>query len=251
MSSHDRRPTQEDFLVEAREKFRQITSYPDVKEGMVYIPGGEFAVDLVERINVAAFWIDRTPVTNAEYARFLRTHPDHPPPTHRQRDALNWKKVSRWGNEYTYPEGQANHPVVLVSLHDADKYAKWMNKRLPTWQEWMKAGRGILGKPYPWGWSNPTPILCNMNRKGTTPVGLFSPQGDSLYGCADMAGNVEEWIGDDFGVVLGRMEKKLLGGYNSSGEWSDEYGPRRLDIVSGTDSQTKWISIGFRCASDA
>ena len=181
MASYVERPTRDDLLVEAIEKRRQIDSYPAMKEGMVYIPSGEFAVDLVDKINLKAFWIDRTPVTNADYARFLQAHPDYPPPFHGPARNLNWKKSSRWGKEYTFPDGQANHPVVLVSWHDAIAYSKWVNKRLPIWQEWMKAGRGVLGRPYPWRWSWPTPILCNMNRKGTTPVGLFSPQGDSLY----------------------------------------------------------------------
>lgn len=245
------RPTRDDLLIEAKEKCRQIEDYPEVKEGMVYIPSGEFAVDLVDKIRLDAFWIDRTPVTNKAYAQFLQANPDYPPPFHRQADRnLNWRKVSRWGKEYTFPDGQADHPVVLVSWYDAIAYSKWANKRLPTWQEWMKAARGVLGRPYPWGWSPPTEVLCNMHRQGTTPVGLFSPQGDSPYGCTDMAGNVEEWIGDDFGVVLGRKNKKLLGGYVSGREWADENGPRMLYVSSGTEPETKWISIGFRCVAD-
>lgn len=245
------RPTDEDLLIEGREKLRQTLGTHRVqKKGMLYIPKGEFSAAEYERLYVAAYWIDRTPVTNADYARFLQAHPGYPPPFNRSTKELNWRKTSIWSKEYTYPSGQGEHPVVLVSWYDAVEYAKWAGKRLPTWQEWMKAAMGVQGRVFPWGWFFPTPQVCNMLRKGTTPVGLFSPQGDSPYGCVDMAGNVEEWIGDDHGIVLGRMQKSLLGGYTSAAEWEDEYGPRMSNTISGTTADRKWKSIGFRCASD-
>jgi formylglycine-generating enzyme required for sulfatase activity len=90
--------------------------------------------------------------------------------------------------------GITDHPV-RVSWHDAVAYATWAGKRLPSEEEWEKAARGTDGRKYPWGDEEPTPDLCNFgkNEGGTTPVGKYSPQGDSPYGCADMAGNVWEW----------------------------------------------------------
>ena len=89
----------------------------------------------------------------------------------------------------------AHHPVVNVFWQDAQAYAAWLGMRLPTEAEWEKAARGTDGRLYPWGNHGPTTNLCNfgMNVGRTTPVGQYSPQGDSLYGCQDMSGNVWEW----------------------------------------------------------
>lgn len=105
-----------------------------------------------------------------------------------------------------------DHPVTNVSWHDSTSYCKWLNNiykdqiptgfmlRLPTEAEWEKSARGTDGRNYPWG-NKFDKKKCNCldhtedRRKqiGTTPVGFYSPQGDSIYGCSDTAGNVFEW----------------------------------------------------------
>jgi formylglycine-generating enzyme required for sulfatase activity len=133
------------------------------------------------------YFIARFPVTNAQYAAYGNAkgiiHP-----------------VSGW-------EKKPDHPVVNVSWDDAIAYCRWLNDvrgnelpsgvvlRLPTEAEWEKAARGTDGLIYPWG-----DIFdknnCNIDEAGkndTTSVGDYSPQGDSPYGAADMAGNVWEW----------------------------------------------------------
>jgi len=244
---------------EMKAKRLQVETIPSLKVGMVYVPSGDHVYPrfghyggIIPKVNLHAFWIDRTPVTNRQYKQFLAENPDHPPPSHRHRDSdivkpYIWKPESRWSRKsYTFPEGKGDHPVVLVSWHDAMAYCKWAGKRLPTPEEWQKAARGPEGRFYPWGNQDPTEMLCNMNRSGTTPVGHFSPQGDSLYGCVDMAGNTEEWI--DYSYKGG--EKMLLGGYCSAQEWADEHGPRSLRVPESLDPSSKWVSIGFRCAMD-
>jgi formylglycine-generating enzyme required for sulfatase activity len=137
-------------------------------------------------ITLPAYEIGRYPVTNAEYAEFVRAT-GHRAPHH-------WRAA-------TFPEELADHPVVYVSWRDAQAYVQWLQERteqdyrLPAEAEWEKAARGEDGLLWPWGdkWDAQK---CNMKYSGpgeTTPVGQYSPDGDSPYGCADMAGNVWEW----------------------------------------------------------
>ena len=198
----------------------------DGKE-MVHVPAGEFLYgDEKKKRELPEFWIDKTPVTNAEYARFVSAT-GHGPPQH-------WKSK-------TPSKEIAAHPVVYVSWRDAVAYAEWAGKRLPTEEEWEKAARGTDGREYPWGDQEPAPQLCNFDRNegSTTPVGKYSPQGDSPYGCVDMAGNVWEWTSSDYDA-----SNKVLRG----GSWIDEpsrvrganRGWRRPGDSSG--------NFGFRCA---
>ncbi len=148
---------------------------------VVEIPAGEFLMgDRKRKVYADIFWIDRYPVTNAQYKRFVEAT-GHPPPR-------DWKDGS-------YPTEKATHPVVYVTWHDAVAYAEWAGKRLLTEEEWEKAARGTDGRVYPWGdWEEGR---CNTWEAGigdTTPVGQYSPGGNSPYGCADMAGNVWEWM---------------------------------------------------------
>lgn len=157
-----------------------IIWHKDGKE-MVRVPSGEFLYgDGKQTRYLPEYWIDKTPVTNEEYARFL-TESDRDPPAH-------WEGVLP-------PVGIARHPVVNVSWDDAASYAAWTGRRLPTEEEWEKAARGTDGRLFPWGDEEPNERLCNFGRHvgGTTPVGHYSPQGDSPVDCVDMAGNVLEW----------------------------------------------------------
>ena len=136
------------------------------------------------------------------------------------------------------PKGIAAHPVVNVSWHDANAYAEWAGKWLPTEEEWEKAARGADGREYPWGNQEPTYRLCNFggDKDGATPVGKYSPQSDSPYGCVDMAGNVWEWTRskvDDLRVLRGG---------------SFDRGRDRARCASriGDYPHILWINCGFR-----
>ncbi len=134
------------------------------------------------------FYIDRYPVTNADYELFLMENPNYTPPAH-------WQKR-------TAPQGLRDHPVVGVSWTDAQAYATWAGKHLPTGREWQRAAGSQNGWRYPWG-NQFTPGCCNTREAGvgmTTPVGMYSPGADSPYGVVDMAGNVWEWLADKAGA---------------------------------------------------
>jgi serine/threonine-protein kinase len=179
---------------------------PDGKE-YIHIPAGEFWMGSPHdddaprrRVYLDGFYISRYPVTNAEYHAFVETT-FHFPPQH-WRDGL-------------YLDWEADHPITYVNWHDADAYCRWAGGRLPTEAEWEKAARGTDERRYPWG--NTFDVArCNSREGGrdaATPVGKYSPAGDSPYGVSDMAGNVWEWVHDWYAASPG----ELFPGYNPMG----------------------------------
>ncbi len=145
-------------------------------EGMVYVPEGPGIIGRARTaVRVKGFYMDRTEVTCAAYARFLLATRHAPPP--------GWVGASP-------PAGRLNHPVVNVTGDDAEAFALWAGKRLPTDYEWEKAARGPEGRDYPWGdrWDG---TRCHVGKGGTVAAG--STAGDlSAWGLADMGGNVSE-----------------------------------------------------------
>ncbi len=151
-----------------------------------FVPEGEYIMgngEVAHKIYLEAFYIGRYPVTKSEYKRYC--------------EDVN--------QPYDVPEGKERHPVVEVTWYDARNYATWAGMRLLSEAEWEKAaswdiaGRGEK-RLYPWG-DEFDKTKCNTAKSGvktTTPVGRFSPHGDSPYGCADMAGNVWEWCSSKF-----------------------------------------------------
>jgi formylglycine-generating enzyme required for sulfatase activity len=139
-----------------------------------------------------AFEIGRYPVTNAEYAAFVA--------------AAGHAAPHYWSGGRP-PDELSDHPVVNVTWRDALAYVAWLRERtgqpyrLPTEAEWEKAARGEDGRLWPWGddW-DVAYANCRPTGPGrTTPVGQYSPAGDSPCGCADMAGNVWEWCSSLWG----------------------------------------------------
>ena len=167
---------------------------------LIHIPAGEFLMgsdpfkdtmaDIDEQpqqhIYVPEFYIGKFPITNEQYAVFIK--------------ATGHRVPGHW-EDGEIPAGKENHPVVCVSWHDAVAFCQWLSEatgqlfRLPTEAEWEKAARGPDGRIYPWGneWDKTKLNSDAGGSRDTTPVGSYSPGGDSPYGVADMAGNVWEW----------------------------------------------------------
>jgi formylglycine-generating enzyme required for sulfatase activity len=229
--------------------------YQPPPPGMVFVPPGDFLMGSddplaepderpLRRVFVRGFYIDRLEVTNREFQRFK--------PSHR------------------FPAGEEELPATFVHKHEAQAYCRWAGRRLPTDAEWEKAARGTDGRVYPWG--NPfdaaranveqpaprrgTNALCLPDSihpsQGKVRGGSF-PSGASPYGCEDMAGNVWEWVEDE---------------WKDSGGWLGVGGCQRRGILRGGAAtysahqarvsyhgfeglETTCHDVGFRSALDA
>lgn len=175
------------------------TAQPASPLGMVYVAGGTFQMGRNTKdgggmydapshtVAVSPFFIDKYEVTNADYAAFVNATKHQSPTT--------WTAGA-------YPSGASKKPVTGVTWNDADAYARWAGKRLPTEAEWEFAARGTTGFVYPWGnqWekggllkrrsNEPSDVGSNTNNK--SPFGVF-----------DMVGNVWEWTNNDLRAYPG------------------------------------------------
>jgi len=158
-------------------------------------------------VTLKDYYITRDLVTVHDYIPYIYETKNTPP--------NNWVS-QEWVIQHL------NHPVSCVSFHDACSFCGWLTKklqlsneinqshffRLPTEAEWEKAARGIDGRIHPWG-DIQDPTKCNIKASGimtTSPVGSFSPQGDSPYGCRDVIGNVWEWTISIWGLSANRPD---------------------------------------------
>ncbi|WKZ40976.1 MAG: SUMF1/EgtB/PvdO family nonheme iron enzyme [Anaerolineales bacterium] len=196
-------------------------------------------------VELPEYSIGKYPVTNREYQAFVRDARYKPP--------RGWDGAQ-------FPSEKGGHPVVNVSWNDAMEYCRWLRKqsnieyRLPTEAEWEKAARGEDGRMYPWG-NAFDPKKANSIESGignTSEVGQFSPQGDSPYGCADMAGNVWEWCNDWFDEQNYKHhkdgEKKPRNAQKGQrgGSWKNDRWPIRCARRNSSASDSFSDITGFR-----
>lgn len=217
--------------------------YSDAHGRMLLVPAGAFlsgGADEGEakQLSLPAFYVDETEVSNAEYHRFCEST-GHAAP--------------QIPDYVAHPD----YPVSGVSYSDAEAYAAWAGKRLPTEEEWEKAARGTDGRTFPWGdepWTEDVPNHLQ-------PV-VSEPLRRSPYGAYNMAGNVWEWTATPFTPAPADLAamKRLLGDQSFSAVWQTikggSFAPGGSDAFAvtkfrglPTDARSPWI--GFRCARDA
>ncbi|HKO98596.1 MAG TPA: SUMF1/EgtB/PvdO family nonheme iron enzyme [Pyrinomonadaceae bacterium] len=222
---------------------------------MVYLPGGVFVMGSdngdeyekpAHRVTVKPFFIDINEVTCEEYEKFVKT--------------TGYQAPSGWVNG-TFPAGAERKPVTGVNWDDANNYARWVKKRLPTEEEWEFAARGPEGWKYPWGneWRKGLANADNAST-GLADVGQFN--GRSAFGLADMVGNAWEWTStpihsyhggkipeDQLSEVDRNKMKTIRGGcYLSSPQQATATYRRGWPQARGPYD---FNQTGFRCAQDA
>ncbi|MBK7993995.1 MAG: formylglycine-generating enzyme family protein [Blastocatellia bacterium] len=222
---------------------------------MVFIPAGDTVIGVnagaknntarpQHKVSIPGFYMDVYEVTNEDYKLFCdatnRVYPTNP----------------AWDKNYFLDK--PNHPAINVSWEDANAYAAWVGKRLPTEEEWEKAARGPEARIWPWG-KDYQPNLSNLSGKEdgfetTAPVGSL-PSGVSPYGLQDTIGNVWEWTSSRYIPYPGapliddeRLNKENFrvirgGGYNTpSGP------PLNATFRFPGEIGKTYEATGFRCA---
>jgi len=207
-----------------------------------------------------AFYIDTTEVTVDAYAGCVRDHVCTTPRFHHGRAAA----MPTSCNSITDPSF-ARQPVNCVNYEQAAHFCKWENKRLPTEAEWEYAARGTDGRPYPWGEAESHSCRFAITsgaegacgaRKGTFEVAT-TVDGKSPFGLYDMAGNVWEWVADDWSsyskddavdpILPPRTSKGVIRG----GSWDYSSAAAKATTRMSLDRSFALNNVGFRCAKDA
>ena len=257
----------------------------------VLVPGGPFLMGSadpgsldnerpVHEVEVAPFWMDAAPVTNGQHRRFVEDGGYDDPqwwgdlgwrwrqeaglvaPQFWSRDGEGWTRL-RFGNVEPLPDDE---PVQHVSWHEADAYARWAGRRLPTEAEWEKAAvfdpDTGESRRWPWGDAPVTSERANVGQRhlGPAPVGAY-PDGVSAVGCHQMVGDVWEWTASDFraypgfewypyaeySAVFYGPEHKVLRGSS----WATDPSVGRSTFRNWDFPIRRQIFAGFRTARDS
>ena len=261
---------------------QQIVPIASTKEasssppGMVKIPAGDFDFEVngieIEGLNevgldvqypwedsprrfhshamrLHSFYIDKYPVTNVEFKKFLDAAHYHP------KDDLNFLRDWKDG---IYPQGWENRPVTWVSLEDARAYANWAGKRLPHEWEWQYAAQGGDRRMYPWGneWDANALPAPDKSRTLRGPDAVDAhPKGASPFGVMDLVGNVWQWT-EEF-VDEHTRAGILRGGNYYQPQGSIWYFPEAYKLSEHgklllmSPSMDRSATIGFRCVVDS
>ena len=247
---------------------------------MIYVPKGEFVMGANSTDKLAfesdipkhtiwldAYWIDRTEVSNDQYAKCVSSGICKTPLKNE-----SYTRSIYFGNSL-----YGNYPIIYVSWNDAKTYCEWAGRRLPTEAEWEKAARGTDERAYPWGNDNVAGSLLNFADKiltnfewsekniddgfvDTAPVDSY-PKGASPYGVLNMAGNVAEWVADWFDREYYKHSPAtnpsgpfflffpLNGRVYRGGSWDSDKISTRVSARSWYSPGTQSDDIGIRCAA--
>lgn len=263
---------------------------PSHTGAMALVPSGPFEMGAVwdsfaydnERpahvSDLPAFKLDRNLTTNEEYAGFIaaggyerrewwsdegwqwREQEHWTCPLYWQCDGPDWRVQTMFEEGVWQPQ----HPVTGISWYEAEAYARYAGKRLPTEAEWEKAASwdGERKRLFAWGDDAPTPARTNFHEYfwGTTPVGSF-PQGASAHGCLDMTGNVWEWTADAFAGYEGfepfpypEYSQEWFDGDHrvlKGGSWATRAPLLRTSFRNFFRRHFRIAFAGLRCAADA
>jgi formylglycine-generating enzyme required for sulfatase activity len=200
-----------------------------VPEGMLVVVPAPATVPDGAAFPARPFLIDRCEVTNAEYKQFCDATGARPP--------RHWK-------QRRIPIGREEHPVVNVTAAEAEAYAAWTGRRLPTAAEWQAAARGPGARRYPWGdvFDAARANVEEHGVGGTLPVGRL-PAGESPHGVLDLAGNAAEWTSTPH--PLDPAMRLVAGGHHDSP--ATECTTTSLRLRPAAEPA---MTVGFRCARD-
>ena len=275
--------------------YRPTTPVPpagSAKRGEVLIPGGTFVMGTdsepwaydnerpAHTLELPSFYIDVVPTTNGDYRAFVdsggyeqrqwwsddgwawRVEAQLEHPQFWIRSGASWDRL-RFGWTEPLPDDE---PVQHVCWYEADAYARWAGKRLPTEEEWERAASWdpytSTKHRFPWGNEEPTTELANLGGRsfGPHPVGAH-PSGASASGCQDMIGGVWEWTSSDFGLYPGfeafpyREYSEVFAGTDykvlRGGSWATDRSAVRCTFRNWDYPIRRQIFAGFRCAHDA
>lgn len=232
-----------------------VSAGQSVYEDMALIPAGEYIMGKntssptdwqpEHKVRMNSFYMDRTEVTNRQYYEFCQATKNPLP---------QFWNMKEFRSGMDFPD----HPVVGVSFIDAEKYAAWSGKRLPTEAEWEYAARGgLTGKNFPLGdTADSTTINFGRKYNGPLKAGSFPANGYGLY---DITGNAWEWTTDFYdpgyyavsptenpkGPQRGRFKVIRGGSWHSGGMCVQTYYRNGLPV--------SWVdfAVGFRCVKDA
>ena len=236
-----------------------------LSDSAAFIPGGEFESVLppaadVKAVKVAAFRLDRSPVTNQQFAQFLRSQPQW------RRDRIprvfaDAQYLSHWSGVEAPGTAIARQPVTRVSWFAASAYCEARGARLPTWYEWEYAAaasesKGDARKDDAWRQR----ILQWYSKPAGAALPDVGNTGPNFYGVYDMHGVVWEWVEDVSGMLVSGDNReqgdpdamRFCGSGAITMEQKENYATlMRIAMLSSVQASYTTSAMGFRCASDA
>jgi formylglycine-generating enzyme required for sulfatase activity len=221
---------------------------PEAPPGMALVAEGAFVMGTqgapadarpALRVNLSAYFIDLTEVSNRRYLEFVTT--------------MKHRAPVGWVNNQ-FPAGAGDLPVVGVSWDDARDYCRFVGKRLPTEAEWEKAARGTGGQTYPWSGTAFSPAYALTRESGRkVPDSVHQTSKDiSPYGLKHMAGNVREWVEDVFQPYPGSNAVNPAFGKERvvrGSSWALGAQQAAAYFRGSSARNLAWPDVGFRCAT--